>query len=121
MADREMVIKGLELCLQGDINFCKPSCPYFHQCGGFYENNEALLKDALSLLKEQEPRLIKKDDFKKADAWGMIPAWVEFNPAIEGAEPGWEIVGSGILGSPFKRAWTKRPTDEQRKAVKWDG
>lgn len=118
---RGKVIRGLEICLKEDANMCEIICPYFHQCGAIYENNEALMKDALSLLKAQEPRLITKDDFEKADAWGMIPAWIEYNPAIEGAEPGWAIICSDILGSPFKKAWTARPTDEQREKVKWDG
>jgi hypothetical protein len=62
MAELEKVIKGLELCLQGDSNFCELSCPYYHQCGAFYENNEALLKDALSLLKAQEPGWVSVKD-----------------------------------------------------------
>lgn len=53
LVDREKVIKGMELCLKGDSNLCEISCPYYQQCGAFYENNEALLKDALSLLKAQ--------------------------------------------------------------------
>lgn len=62
MAELEKVIRGLELCLQGDSNFCELSCPYYQQCGAFYENNEALLKDALSLLKTQEPGWISVKD-----------------------------------------------------------
>lgn len=56
MVDLEKVIKGLEICLKEDANMCETNCPYFHQCGAIYENNEALMKDVLSLLKAQEQK-----------------------------------------------------------------
>ena len=51
MVDREKVIKWLEICIKG----CDDSCPYKKECeskGGFIEP----MRDALALLKEQEPR-----------------------------------------------------------------
>ena len=65
-------------------------------------------------------RLITEEDFKKADAWGIIPAWIEYRPELESAEDGWELIDCNVFHNVFKRAWTQRPTDEQRKAVKWD-
>ena len=50
MVDREKVIKWLEICIKG----CDDSCPYKKECeskGGFIEP----MRDALALLKEQEP------------------------------------------------------------------
>ena len=120
---REKVIKGLECCSQMAGEVCR-KCPYANECeegDGLLVGSAHLAADALSILKAQEPRLITNDDFVNADAWGTIPAWIEYNPAIEGAESGWAIIDSDILGSPFKKAWTARPTDEQRKAVKWNG
>ena len=54
MPDRERVIRGLEVCLAADLtkdeNPCAP-CPYFFD--GMCQNT--MKKDALVLLKEQEP------------------------------------------------------------------
>lgn len=55
MIDREKVIKGLECCLNADVNDCEMDCPYFNDCGGFYSNNTAVMADAFALLKAQEP------------------------------------------------------------------
>lgn len=118
MTDFKNVIYSIERCICHVPDACR-DCAY--DAGHPYnECVELLLTDALSMLKAQEPRLITKDDFKKADAWGTIPAWIEYNPRMVGAEHGWAIVDVDVLNSPFKRAWTARPTDEQRKAVKWD-
>ena len=55
MADREKVIKGLEIC------YCPPSkcddCPY-HNLPDEQSCNDTLCLDALALLKEQEPKKI---------------------------------------------------------------
>ena len=52
MADREKVIKGLELCSTYDCNRCD-NCPYGRTCG-YGCDQTGLLRDALKLLKEQE-------------------------------------------------------------------
>lgn len=59
--DREKVIKGLECC-QKKVCIYKDTekdCPYWEQCGEYEEAFEdctsALAKDALALLKAQEP------------------------------------------------------------------
>ena len=49
MADREKVIRGLERCKSGEFEACT-HCPYDgHGC------EQALIGDAIALLKEQEP------------------------------------------------------------------
>ena len=53
MADREKVIKGLNSCSGSDP--CVNSCPYYDNCGNNYSCTSNLAKDALALLKEQEP------------------------------------------------------------------
>lgn len=52
MADREKVIKGLECC----TGYCDEDtgCPYYGD-GESFECEEQLRKDALALLKAQEP------------------------------------------------------------------
>jgi hypothetical protein len=52
MADREKVIKGIDVCLQRF--HCGEDCPYFNVEFGCMEQ---LREDALSLLKEQEERI----------------------------------------------------------------
>lgn len=120
MADREKVIKGLECCLQtDDVTECQIiDCPYHHwrdTC------TEWLMKDAIKLLKEQEPRLIDLHDFDNADCWGNIPAWCEYNPSygIKSIDS-WLLITIDHLHDKTARYWTQRPTEDQRKAVKWD-
>ena len=68
MADREKVIRGLECCLSAWRKCDK--CPYKPpRC-------EDLRRDALELLAETEPRLLREEDFHRADGDG-IPCWKE--------------------------------------------
>lgn len=119
MTDREKVIKGLECCSSG--NMCKEKCPYDELGCEWTDCVRPLAKDALSLLKAQEPRLLKEDDFVEADDWGSIPAWYEHNPSL-GIKTidGWGIIKREKLQDKMTRYWTSRPTEEQREAVKWD-
>ena len=59
MIDREKVIKGLECCADGD---CKgQECPYHHNLPedwNKFDCNTELARDALELLKEQEPKQV---------------------------------------------------------------
>lgn len=53
----EKVIKGLECCaIDGGCG----ACPYdsFKDCPGYQPTPETLMKDALALLKAQEPKLV---------------------------------------------------------------
>lgn len=51
MPDREKVIKGMEICTLPAS--CNSDCPYYEKEGA--ECSYCLMKDALELLKEQEP------------------------------------------------------------------
>lgn len=51
MADREKVIQGLEVCLLDEG--CSP-CPYFRRGNDYFCGVTDIMRDALSLLKEQE-------------------------------------------------------------------
>ena len=65
MTEREKVIKGLELCtFDGTIENCiKEGCPYLGGNGvGYCIDN--LMRDALALLKAQEPVMVEE----RADA-----------------------------------------------------
>ena len=63
--DREKVIKGLDVCLNNiDQSDCPNDCPYLSDCSK-YENRvvfQPLMRDALALLKEQEPKLVRIDE-----------------------------------------------------------
>jgi len=135
MADREKVIKGLELCLKGDSNLCEISCPYYYQCGAFYENNEALLKDALSMLKAQEPRVFDADEIVlSAEPSGWLWLEMENGHCGEAYKAGRTISGfinfghgfdslfTSLFPEDYGKTWrcrTSRPTDEQRAATPW--
>ena len=63
MPDREKVIKGLEVCLKNiDQQDCPNDCPYLSDCSK-YGNRvifQPLMRDALTLLKEQETHDTRK-------------------------------------------------------------
>lgn len=91
--------------------------------------------DALALLKRQEPRVLTLEE---TIALCGEPVWVEEN-TLHGAYGAWGVVKGlheqykavNIGGVRFGywarakynitwRCWTARPSDGQRKAVKWD-
>ena len=59
MPDREKVIKGLECCVKTIGCKCADNCPYKSQCwdGTMFLD---MLRDALELLKAQEPEPTKE-------------------------------------------------------------
>jgi len=61
MPDREKVIKGLECCEKA--NNCG-NCPYDGECA---KRGFALTRDAIVLLREQEPEIVRCKDCKHYD------------------------------------------------------
>ena len=112
MMDREKVIKRLERCVLPHGNGCTPECEYH----GRIECCRQVMRKALALLKAQEPRLVVKEDFENADKYGYLPVFVESRDG----EMYWDCITDAALGDTVSRFWTTKPTDEQRKAVKWD-
>lgn len=141
--DRDKVIKGLELCLGSiDSAGCPEECPYYEACQK-YENYavfQPLMRDALEALKAQEPRVMTLEEIE--DALDTV-VWVE-EPQVENLadryglleayshKAGFVDIFFGFSDPPVTdryyysdygktwRCWAYRPTDEQRKAVKWD-
>lgn len=139
MPDREKVLKGLECCLVSEEYYQCEKCPYratederkvIDWCCHLGE----LRKDALELLKEQEPRVLTLGEVKAFD--------YDYCYLEEERMPGKEYRGvcgrykvtcitwpsitqmriarkDDTYGKSW-RCWTAKPTDEQRKAVKWD-
>jgi hypothetical protein len=140
---REKVIMGLERCIE-KLNtvtnkthgFNCTACPYFKRCDSSgYLLGLPLMKDALALLKAQEPRVMTLEEVKASkgdDMFLEISTRTDEIPYITAAT----LDGAGTKGVVFYcshldyvaynrrlygwRCWTSRPTDEQRKAAKWE-
>ena len=138
---REKAINGLECCLNTrSFEECIEKCPYFQKKLGDGVCSEKLQRDALSLLKGQEARVMTLDEAKNSE----VLYFEDFTDPSDGVEPiirpavNVEVKNGGILmldsvmwddGFTFStdkeygktwRCWTSRPTDEQREKVKWD-
>lgn len=135
------VIKGLECCTtMDDKGFpqCE-ECPY--ACKDTCPELDQMHKDALSLLKAQEPRVMTLEEVEDAldtvvwvdrplldnssDEYALIDAYSRKTQIVELRYPFCdkdyrERADYATYGKTW-RCWTSRPTDEQRKAVKWDG
>lgn len=76
MADREKVIKGLEVCTSiADDELCPKDCPYYQEvCYGY----DQLMRDALALLKEQEAVVPKwtsvKERYPEEEGFYLVSA-----------------------------------------------
>ena len=128
---------------------CNPSkCRYaVYQNSYDYDCKELLLKDAFALLKEQEARVLSWEEVKKSgSAYRCVELYSpqvqrlaliycnvrqsetipEFYYLLEDSGVRWcrseAEYNRGEWWGAFSgwRCWTARPTDGQRKAVKWD-
>ena len=139
MAELGKVLNALENCTAHPK--CRDcgwkECEYEHET---VEIPLTLAKDAHSLLKAQEPRVMTLEELE--DALDTV-VWLDI-PNTENLADGYSLImayshknGFIFLESPFGdnpsqdrfeykdygitwRCWTSRPTDEQREAVKWD-
>jgi hypothetical protein len=128
MDKREKVIYSIERCICHVPDACR-DCAY--DAGHPYnECVEMLLRDALELLKAQEPKLLTIEEIT-----GDGECWFEgINGACGYADcymctVSKEVEVNRISMKPeyvswddFKkkwRCWTSRPTDEQREATQW--
>lgn len=84
----------------------------------------ALLRDALALLKKQDPRLVTREDFKLPPAYdGVLPCWKENRKPTR--RSGWVAIvyGKALQDTEtgMVRYWTGVPTEEQRRTMAWPG
>ena len=70
MTDRKEVMTWLKICGMGDCSAC---CPYRNGEVRASTCYEQLMTDALSLLKEQEPRVMTLDEVVSAEC-----VWIEY-------------------------------------------
>lgn len=137
MPDREKVIKGLECCTtQGFGCIENKKCPYGAQRYGSH-CVDSMLRDALALLKAQEPRVMTLGDLRDiGSVWelntppylwmdinpsyrwarGFWVAWREIYDMIDGLHPTYDADNYGKVW----RCWDKEPTNAQREKVKWE-
>jgi len=129
---REKVIRGLELCAYDpdpgqelkEVRSC-PECPYYRAgC------SPQLIRDALALLREQEARVMTREEVLATPEGAVV--WME-----EEAESGTYIqpivsTGNGCLGNFYlgvgafgveyssRRFWTSRPSEQQMRDTPWE-
>jgi len=142
MADREKVIKGLEMHekKRARAGVACLECPYAEAEGGTDDwCIRGLHRDILAMLKEQEPRLITLEEVKNHNnkdncVWFelrdivVIPVFtrqdrqetVIENPYILSDQTISHLYWKNIDYCKKWRCWSLRPTDEQREAVTWD-
>lgn len=137
MAELEKVIYSIERCICNVPDACR-DCGYDNE--PYTKCFEHLLRDALSLLKAQEPRVMTLEEIE--DALDNV-VWLDI-PGAENLADGFSLImaysrkyGFVLLDSPFGdnpsqdrfeytdynktwRCWTARPTDEQREATPWE-
>lgn len=132
MAEREKVIKELSWLIYNFPFQKNPKDDADRMCNAI----NMYCNDALTLLREQEPRVLTLEEIRSgtvevvwledADKPNVIPG-IWFRLSNEGGDEAVDIhVMDGFVGARLAvygkmwRAWTSRPTKEQRKAVPWD-
>lgn len=132
MTKLDKVIKGLEgvyRCVS-TVTYTCGECPYQDNR---VECKRRVLRDAIALLKEQEAHLLDISEIYTADD---LDVWIEekgdytVHPLMlietEMTDKRQAAFFFPMFVRPVKaygktwRCWTARPTDEQRKAVKWE-
>lgn len=146
MPDLEKVIRGLECCILRDPDDkCRcADCPYNQHEISNAPCANGLKFDALSLLKSQQARIAELEAAQTARVmtpeevekvgqgdiiWEELRCNNECIPLMRERNDFYfphkaylylgEIIDCDDYGRNY-RCWTKRPTDEQREAVKWD-
>lgn len=132
MADREKVIKGLECIISAGNAGMRDDCANCIYPGGG-DCVAPALRDALALLKAQEPRVMTIQEIKNADFCylevnghdGVTPVLLKHfidDKYIHVTINGGSVYFFDITCDVEKlvRCWTSRPTDEQREATPWN-
>lgn len=132
MIDREKVIANLTRCQHCLCNECdlEHASHYVWDC----EVQDQLINDALELLKTQEPRVLTLEEVQNDCPDYVYLEWLNCCVCcIKDEGESNESVGYfayGIEGYYYQflwdtygtkwRCWSTKPTDDQRKALKWD-
>ena len=131
MIDREKVIKGLECIVSSGHDGMKDDCANCIYSGGG-DCLAPALRDALALLKAQEPRVLTLDEAKSLKYNTVV--WYDYNGQsrtspyiVDGANDryitfidcGTSWFGDNGYGKRW-RLWSAKPTKEQREGTAWD-
>ena len=139
MIDREKVIKGLKAyvdCYDNRHSMCKSDCLLYSH-GDCAKYVIKYINEAISLLKEQEPRVMTLDEaaadhevWTEAKLRGTerIPLFISILWLTDDVKDfELELMGTSkrafMLSKEYGktwRCWSAKPTDEQRLAVKWN-
>ena len=131
MPDKEKAIRGLECCLRINApNGCS-ECPY---AAG---NCDEVLRDAISLLKEQEPRVLTLEELwnvgrvwessappylwldKNRSIYNTISFWCAWRDIYEMIHGRHDKYTDENYGSEW-RVWNLQPTPEQMRDTPWE-
>ncbi len=135
---REKVIKGLEFCITVRKEDACKKCPY--SLDEWSCDLLGMKRDALTLLKAQEPRVMTADDLLQLKYGSIaileqkitgviISAVVVDNITLDGTLEVLQVVTpsvNGVANADYDyygktwRCWTSRPTDEQRNNTPWE-
>ena len=129
MTNLEKAIKGLECCMNDGREYYEPSngkCPYYKDDITASACVDDLFHDIYALLKTQESRVMTLEEIKSCSHESV---WFEEKPnhTIKQLTQA-EIAALILIGylhdwngfGTVWRCWTAKPTEEQRKAVKWE-
>lgn len=131
MIDREKIISALENC-SDPAGKCR-DCPY-EECERFEksvsEYPDELIRKAVELLKEQEPRVLSANEIIKTTEVTTCYLEVKGERNLYGAylqkyDDDHTLVVTDVKDVPemiatrHARLWSSKPTDEQREAVPW--
>ena len=131
MNDREKIVAALENC-SDPAGKCK-DCPY-EECERFEksisEYPDELIREAVELLKEQEPRVLSDNEIIKTTEVTTCYIEVKGERNLYGAyfqkyDDDHTLVATDVKNVPemiatrHARLWSARPTDEQREATPW--
>lgn len=139
MDERELrvkVIKGLECCTAEDGGMSCAECPYRPEELPLFCRQNEMMRDALAMLKAQEPRVMTVEELPGWDGAFLIETSIKGATVWASWYAEYEQYGEtvcrmvdigGEVDDRFKklygyewRCWTARPTDEQREMMEWD-
>ena len=125
MTDWEKKIEAIQRCVQNDCTGCSYN--------GYTDCLEKMLRDALALLKEQEPRVMTLEELQAIETpWNRnTPPYlfVDRRSFAESRWMSWGFLHDGVrlhgtmgvqnYGTKW-RVWNLQPTPEQMRETKWD-
>lgn len=134
MTDKEKVIKGLEYCANPEARCSMEKCPYFNLHDHCWVKLE---RDALELLKEQEPHVLTLEEAEKAEYCVLevrnesLLQFVHdedggyFSPSLNNLQqrPYFEKLFESDEHEDYNRrmrCWSALPSKEQRQAAEWN-